>query len=100
MTKILGFKNGEIGRLYLVSTSIAVLASLLVSIPIIAALLRYAFKVYIYKKIAGYIPFIISNDCYIKLVVMGMASYLVVALGMLLKIKKVPMGEALKQQNL
>ncbi len=100
MTKILGFKNGEIGRLYLVSTSIAVLASLLVSIPIISALLRYAFRVYIYKRIAGYIPFIISNSCYVKLVVMGMASYLVVALGMLLKIKKVPMSEALKQQNL
>ena len=100
MTKILGFKNGEIGRLYLVSTSIAVLASLLVSIPIISALLHYAFRVYIYKRIAGYIPFVVSNSCYVKLVVMGMASYLVVALGMLLKIKKVPMSEALKQQNL
>ena len=42
-------------------------------VSIISALLRYAFRVYIYKRIAGYIPFIISNDCYVKLVIMGMA---------------------------
>ena len=100
MTKILGFRNGEIGRLYLVSTSVAVLVSLLVSVPIISAMLRWAFRVYIYKEIAGYIPYMVSDSCYVKLIVMGMASYLVVALGMLFKIKKVPMSEALKQQNL
>ena len=100
MTKILGFKNTEIGRLYLVSTFIAVLGSLFLSIPLISVMLRWAFRVYLYKKLAGYIPYIISDLCYVKLVVMGVASYLVVAAGMLLKIRKVPMGEALKKQNL
>ena len=100
MTKILGFKTSEIGRLYLVGTSVAVLVSLLVSVPLISVALRWAFQYYMYKKISGYIPYIISNTCYVKLILMGMASYLVVAAGMLFKIRKVPMGEALKKQNL
>jgi putative ABC transport system permease protein len=100
MTKILGFKNGEIAKLYLLATSAAVVISLLLSMPIIHLLLQWAFRYYLYVKMSGYIPYIISNTCYVKLFVMGIASYAVVAALMLLKIKKVPMGEALKNQNL
>ena len=100
MTKILGFKNGEIAKLYLLATSAAVVISLLLSMPIIHLLLQWAFRYYLYVKMSGYIPYIISNACYVKLFVMGIASYAVVAALMLLKIRKVPMGEALKNQNL
>ncbi len=100
MTKILGFKNGEIAKLYLLATSAAVVISLLLSVPVIHLLLQWAFRYYLYVKMSGYIPYIVSNTCYIKLFVMGIACYAVVASLMLLKIRKVPMGEALKNQNM
>ena len=49
MTKILGFKNGEIGGLYIVATSIMVVISLVVSVPIVNALLKWAFSSYLYR---------------------------------------------------
>lgn len=100
MTKILGFRNGEIAKLYLLATSAVVVVSLLLSMPVIHLLLQWAFRYYLYVKMSGYIPYIISDACYVKLFVMGVASYAVVAALMLLKIRKVPMGEALKNQNL
>lgn len=98
MSKILGFSNREIGGLYLVMTSIVVIISLLLSIPIIHAVLKWAFTVYIYKEMSGYIPYIVSNSCYVFMFVSGMISYAAVCLVMLLKIRKVSKGEVLKNQ--
>ena len=100
MAKILGFTDIEIGRLYLIMTSFAVLASLLLSIPLIDALLRWAFHSYMYTEMTGYIPYIVSNSCFVTMVVMGMVCYAVVAAGLMIKIKKTPKGEALKNQSL
>lgn len=100
MTKILGFSDLEIGRLYIVITSIVVILSLLVSVPLISLALRWAFKSYLYTQMTGYIPYIVSNSCYITMVVLGIVSYALVSALMLLKIKKTPLGEALKNQSL
>ncbi len=100
MAKILGFTDIEIGRLYLIMTSFAVLASLLLSIPMIDALLRWAFHSYMYTEMTGYIPYIVSNSCFVTMVIMGMVCYAVVAAGLMIKIKKTPKGEALKNQSL
>lgn len=99
MAKILGFSDSEIGKLYIVITSFVVVASLLVSVPLISLALRWAFKSYIYTQMTGYIPYIVSNSCYVTMVVLGIVSYAVVACLMLLKIKKTPLGEALKNQS-
>ena len=99
MTKILGFSDIEIGKLYIIITSLVVLASLLISVPLISLALRWAFKSYIYTQMTGYIPYIVSNSCYVTMVALGIVSYAVVAFLMLLKIKKTPLGEALKNQS-
>ncbi len=99
MTKILGFSDIEIGKLYIIITSLVVLASLLISVLLISLALRWAFKSYIYTQMTGYIPYIVSNSCYVTMVVLGIVSYAVVACLMLLKIKKTPLGEALKNQS-
>lgn len=99
MTKILGFSDIEIGKLYIIITSLVVLASLLISVPLISLALRWAFKSYIYTQMTGYIPYIVSNSCYVTMVVLGIVSYAIVACLMLLKIKKTPLGEALKNQS-
>ena len=100
MTKILGFSDIEIGKLYIVITSIVVVLSLALSIPIISLLLRWCFKSYLYTQMTGYIPYIISNNCYITMFVLGVISYTLVSIMMLIKIKKTPLGEALKNQTL
>ena len=96
MVKILGFKNGEIGGLYIVATSLVVIVSLLVTIPITHGALYLVFDNYLYTRMTGYIPFIISPSCYIYTVVLGILSYIAVAALQLIKIKKIPMSEALK----
>lgn len=99
MAKILGFSDSEIGKLYIVITSFVVVTSLLISVPLISLALRWCFKSYLYTQMTGYIPYIVSNSCYVTMVVLGIVSYAVVACLMLLKIKKTPLGEALKNQS-
>ena len=96
MTKILGFKTREIAGLYLVITSLVVLFSLLISIPITDAALRWAFHSYIYTMMSGYIPYVVSNNCYVVMVVMGIVSYALVCVFMMVKIGRIPKSEALK----
>ena len=96
MTKILGFTGGEISGLYVASTSIVVVFGLLISIPLTDQLMRLVFKKLLYTKINGYLPYCIDNSCYIKMVLLGLLSYAVVAALQLLKISKIKKSEALK----
>lgn len=100
LTKILGFTNGEIGKLYLLITSLVVVASLILSIPLIDVALRWMFHSYMYTEMSGYIPYIIDNSCYVRMVILGIVCYALVAVGMMVKLSKIPKGEALKNQEL
>ena len=96
MTKILGFTGGEIGGLYIAATSIIVVLGLLLAVPAVDWMLRLVFKYYLYKRMSGYLPYAISSDCYIKMVVIGIVSYLAVAALQLYKIHRIPKANALK----
>lgn len=96
MVKILGYYDSEIGGLYIVATTIAVVLSLLLSIPICYSILKWLFGVYLYTEISGYIPFIVSNTIYVKTVVYGIVSYAVVAAMQMFKISRIPKSDALK----
>lgn len=95
MTKILGYTNGEIGRLYIVSTTLMVIVFLLVSLPIETWIMEMLFRI-IMCNMTGWISFYMDPMIYVKMFVMGLGSYSIVALIELRKIKKVPMDEALK----
>ena len=96
MTKILGFTPGEIGGLYIASTSIVVIASLFLAIPLVDRLLRLIFRTYLYKRMSGYLPYCVSSDCYVRMVLLGVGSYIAVAALQLLKIRRIEKSEALK----
>ena len=96
MTKILGFTGGEIGGLYIVSTSLVVVASLLLAVPLVDRLLRLVFKTYLYQRMSGYLPYCVSSDCYWKMILLGIASYAAVVALQLWKIHRIPKSEALK----
>ncbi|MBP5282759.1 MAG: ABC transporter permease, partial [Lachnospiraceae bacterium] len=96
MTKILGFTGGEIGGLYVVSTSLVVIASLLLAIPLVDQMIRLIFKYYLYKRMSGYLPYCISSNCYVEMFLLGLGSYVAVVILQLLKIRKIPKSDALK----
>lgn len=96
MTKILGFTGGEIGGLYIVSTSLVVIASLLLAVPLVDRLIRLIFKYYLYKRMSGYLPYCISSDCYVQMILLGLVSYVIVVVLQLFKIHRIPKSDALK----
>ena len=96
MTKILGYSGGEISRLYIVSTSIVVVLCILISIPVEDKLMQVIWSTYVSKAMSGWLPYYLDPSVPIKMFVMGVLSYLVVAVLEMYKIKKVPMSMALK----
>lgn len=96
MTKILGYSNGEIGRLYIFATSLMVVLSLLVTIVVDYFLIVWLFRVMMLKSMSGWIQFEIDKSVYTHMFITGILTYAVVALMEFRKIQKVPMDEALK----
>lgn len=96
MVKILGYSDGEISRLYIVSTTIVVILFLLISLPIEYQIMVFLFRVIMMSSISGWIPFYVDPILYVKMFVIGLATYSVVAALEYRKIRKVPMDEALK----
>lgn len=95
MVKILGYENGEIGRLYLIASIWVVIISILLSFVINTWFFRYILIIFM-KGFGGWFTFFVGTDTYIKMFLMGIGTYLVVAMLQFLKIKKIPMDEALK----
>lgn len=99
MTKILGYTNGEIGRLYILPTSILMILFVAVTIPIGIGLLLLIYRNVLLPMIKGYLPFYLGADVILKVFLAGVLAYLVVAVLEFRKIRKVPMDEALKNQE-
>ncbi len=99
MSKILGFKNSEIAGLYIIATSIVVLLSLLLTIPLLNFSLKAIFDNILYTRMTGYIPFSVSPDCYIKMFALGALSYAAVAVIQIIKINRIPKADALKNRE-
>lgn len=95
MTKILGYTDKEITGLYVLSTSIVVIGSLILTIPVVDVLMRYVFKV-AFSGYAGWLPYYIPASVYVKMVVAGVAAYAVIAFMQFRRVKKIPLDIALK----
>lgn len=96
MTKILGYSNLEIGKLYVLATALVTVLSMLLSIPICNGLMLLIFKSYIAKSFSGWLPYYVEPITFVKMFLLGIVSYCVVAIVQLMKIKKIPMTDALK----
>ena len=96
MVKILGYTNGEISRLYILSTSMVVVLCLLLSLPLETVIMKVLFREMMLSSISGWITLWIDPMIYVQMFGAGMVAYAVVALLEFCKIKKVPMDEALK----
>ena len=96
MTKILGYTNGEISRLYILSTSLMVVLSLLASLPLETVIMKVIYREMMLQSLSGWITLWIDPMIYVQMFVIGIVTYAVIALLEYRKIRKVPMGEALK----
>ena len=96
MVKILGYTNGEISRLYILSTSMVVVFCLLVSLPIETAVMKVLFREMMLSSISGWITLWIDPMIYVQMFAAGIITYRIVALLEFRRVKNIPMDEALK----
>ena len=96
MTKILGYTNGEISRLYILSTSIVIVLCLLISLPIETTIMEVLFREMMLQSISGWIALWIDPMIYVQMFAAGIITYGIVALLEFRRVKNIPMDEALK----
>ena len=95
MVKILGFKNSEIASLYIVPTAIIVTIVSVISFAIGYLLMLYIFKVFM-LAMDGWFEYFMRPVSMVLSVVYLLVGYAFVSVIDYIRIKKVPMGDALK----
>lgn len=95
MTKILGYRNSEINGIYIATTAIVTVVTLLVTIPLSDYLLGQLFVIFM-RDYPGWLPYRSFVSVYVKTALIGIDSFAVIALALTRKIKKVPLADALK----
>ncbi|MGN1133416.1 MAG: FtsX-like permease family protein [Oscillospiraceae bacterium] len=95
MTKILGYNKKEINSLYIHTTTIVTIVSLIAVLPIISIFLNYVWHVMM-MEFTGWIPCVIEWNVYLKVIIIGIVTYFFVALMLMRKTNKIPLEDALK----
>ena len=95
MAKILGYSDREISSIYNRVTTAVVFVSLLICLPIGYLVFAGVFRIMM-AFFTGWLTYYIAPSVYIKTVVIGMTSYLLIHVLQMRHIRKVPMGEVLK----
>lgn len=95
MVKVLGYNNREVSRLYLVSTAVVVVGSVLLSLPLSFLLIKIIYF-QMMSSFAGWLPLYVKPEIYVEMFAIGIVSYTVIALFHIRKINRIPMEEALK----
>jgi putative ABC transport system permease protein len=95
MAKILGFKNGEIGSLYIIPTAIVVTLFAFISFVIGYYLMIWIFHVFM-LQMNGYFAFFMSIPSMILSVLYLLIGYAFVSILDFIRIRRIPMDVALK----
>ena len=95
MAKILGFQNGEIASLYILPTAIVVTVFALISFVVGYFLMIWIFKLFM-MQMDGYFAFYMTPGSMVLSVVYLLVGYAFVSVIDFVRIKRIPMDEALK----
>ena len=95
IAKILGYEKREIDRLYIHTTTIVTIVSLLVVLPIIHMLLSLVWHMMM-QEYTGWIPCVVNGSVYFKVVIIGIITYAAVAALLMRQTNKIPLSDALK----
>jgi len=96
--KVFGYEAKEIRKLFLTASTIVVVVSLVVCIPLEIYLFKLTL-VYLSSMIEGYMEFYLPSKVYIEIVVIGIVSYLAINLIHIRDLNKIPMTDALKNRE-
>lgn len=96
MVKILGYQNREIAGLYLLATTAVVIISMLICMFLATEVIDLIYF-QMMKDYSGWLLLYMEPKVYVQMFVIGVVSYLFVAAMQMVKIKKIPMDEALKR---
>lgn len=96
--KVFGYHPGEIRKLYLTATTMVVITSLIVCIPLEIWLFKEVL-VFLSSMIDGYISFYLPVRVYVEIVVIGIVAYLGINALHVRSVKRIPMSEALKNRE-
>ncbi len=96
MAKILGYSKREITGLYVLPTAVVVIVSLLVSYPILSYVMVWIFRIMLKKMMSGWMIIWLDPSVYVKMFLMGIITYAVVAILEYRRIGRIPMSEALE----
>ena len=95
MTKILGYSNSEINSLYIASTAIVVVLSMLVTMPLTDIAMTYILPAAM-ASYSGYFFYYMPTKVFIAAFTIGILGYAVIAFAQTRKVKKIPLDIALK----
>ncbi len=95
MVKILGYSNREISRLYVTSTTIVVVISVIINIMLSVVIMNWLFRVFM-EQMSGWISCYYAPYVFVLMFVLNVGVYAMISVFMMYKIKKIPMDEALK----
>ena len=96
--KVFGYEEKEIKKLYLTSTTIVVLVSLFLGLPLVYLTIQRLFET-VLMKISGYIPIYIPVYLFVEIIVIGMASYFIINFFHKKKVDRIKMADALKNRE-
>ena len=95
IVKILGYKGNEIMRLYVAATAIVVFISLVISVPLSDFIIGFLWRA-IMGTYPGWLAYKAPSYVLVEMFVIGVAAYSIIGALQYKKIRKIPMGEALK----
>lgn len=98
VTKILGYSSGEISGVYIRTTTIVTLCSVLLCLPLVGIALDAIWRAMM-MEYAGWLAPVIPVSAYVKTVLLAAETYVLTALLLKHRISRVPMDEALKNQE-
>lgn len=95
MAKILGYTGNEIVRLYVAATSIVVVLSVFIVVPLSNEILGTLCRV-IFAEYSGWLPYYMPFSVLAGITAVTILTYGIVAALQMQKVKKIPMTDALK----
>lgn len=93
--KILGYRNTEITKLYIIASAAVYLLSLIASIPFAIKVLDISYAAAMHS-VPGWIDIYIEKSVYFKVIVLSLSSFVISSILQFRHIKKIPMEDALK----
>lgn len=96
--KILGYTDREISALYSRATGIVSIVSLVICTFLSEVAFRWIFYLMM-QEYTGWITFYVPISCYLEILGIGILSYLAVSWSLMKRIRKIPMGEAVKNNE-